>query len=86
MLPVTVPFGVVTATFLAPGVALAGVIIVICVDEFTTKLVTLIPLTVTTEAPLKFVPVMIEVVPPETSPTAADATEVMVGAALFHIA
>ena len=38
------------------------------------------PPTVTELAPEKYVPVIIEVVPPLTSPTAADATEVIVGA------
>ena len=86
MLPVTEPLGVVTATFFAPGVALAGVTIVICVAEFTTKLVTAIPLIVTEVAPKKLVPVIMEVVPPETSPTAAEATVVIVGAPEFHCA
>ena len=66
-------------TFFAPTVP-GGVTIVIWVAEFTTKLVTAVPPTVTEVVPQKLVPVRIEVVPPETSPTAAVATEVSVGA------
>ena len=80
ILPITVPTAVVTATFLAPIVVLAGVTMVIWVGEFTTKLVTLTPLTVTTEAPEKLVPVIMEVVPPASGPEAAVATEVIVAA------
>lgn len=53
---VTVPPGVVTE--MAPVVAPTGILAVICVAEFTVKLVALVPLKLTVVAPVKSVPVI----------------------------
>ena len=63
-----VPPGAVTTTFFAPRDVPAGVVIVIDVGELTVKLVTGIPSIVTDVAPVKFVPVIVAVVPPPTEP------------------
>ena len=66
--PVAVPPGAVTTTFLAPSEVPAGVTMVIEVAELTVKLVTGIPSIVTEVAPVKFVPVIVDVVPPAMVP------------------
>src|SRR5436190_1140651 len=57
---VPVPPGVVTA--IGPDVAPLGTVTVICVSEFTLKTAP-VPLNVTEEAPVKFVPVMVTLLP-----------------------
>ena len=75
--PVPVPPGVVTCTFTAPA-ACAGVVAVIEVALFTVKLVAAVPPKVTAVAPVKFVPVMVTLVPPAVGPVFGD-TVVTVG-------
>ena len=64
---VAVPPGVVTATLFEPAVP-AGVTADMEVELATIKLVASTPSTVTAVAPVKFVPVMVIVVPPPTEP------------------
>ena len=66
---VAVPSGVVTLS--GPVVAPAGTVAWIAVSEVTAK-VALTPLKVTDVAPLKFVPLMVTVVPPPTGPPAGE--------------
>ena len=61
------PPGVVTATLCAPAVP-AGVTAVMLVDETTTTLVAATPPTVTLVAPVRFVPVIVNEVPPKELP------------------
>ena len=70
---------VVTEMFLAPAV-LAGVIAVICVSEFTTKLFALAPPIITLRVPVKYIPLMVMDVPPAIGPVYGF-TDVIVGAA-----
>ena len=69
--PVAVPVEVVTATFTAPA-AWAGVVAEILVALFTVKLVAGVPPNVTAEAPVKPVPVIVTLVPPEALPDAGE--------------
>ncbi len=69
------PFGVVTTTSTAPA-ACAGVVIVMVVGESSVMLAAFPPNT--TEAPKKFVPVMVTGWPPESGPVAGS-TLVIVG-------
>lgn len=64
---VAVPPAVVTATAVAPA-ACAGVVAVMEVALLTVKLVAAVPPNVTADAPMKFVPVIVTVVPPVISP------------------
>ena len=64
---VAVPPGVVTATLLAPGVPL-GVTAVIELSELTETLVAATPPIFTTVAPVKLVPLIVIVVPPNVDP------------------
>ena len=73
-----VPPGQVTTTFCAPSDVPAGVVLVIEVAELTVKLVTGIPPIVTEVAPVKFVPVIVAVVPPAIDPLEGE-IEVKVG-------
>lgn len=61
------PPGVVTATSALPAV-LAGVYATICVAEFTVKLAAGVPPKVTADAFVKFVPVIVTLVPPAVEP------------------
>ena len=61
LLDVPVPDGVVTE--IGPVVALLGTVVVICVELFTVKEVTAVPLNLTAVAPVKFVPVIVTLVP-----------------------
>ena len=72
------PLGVVTTTLLVPAVP-AGVIQVMVVELTTLTLVVTVPPIVTIVAPVKFVPVIVTLVPPATGPLAG-AIEVTVGA------
>lgn len=74
---VAVPFGVVTATLLAPTVP-AGVLAEMEVALTTTTLVAATPFTLTLVAPVKFVPVMVNAVPPNVVPELGE-TDVIVG-------
>ena len=65
-LPVTLPPAVVTTTSLAPAVP-AGVVAVIVVELLTENVATLPPM-VTAVAPVKLVPVIVTLVPPESEP------------------
>jgi len=76
---VAVPFAVVTATLLAPAVP-AGVFAVIEVSLTTTTLVAATLFTVTLVAPVKFVPVIVNAVPPNVIPELGE-TDVIVGKA-----
>ena len=80
---VAVPPGVVTATLFEPAVP-AGVIADMEVELATIKLVASTPPTDTNVAPVKFVPVMVIVVPPPTDPDTG-LTEVMVGAGMAGV-
>src|ERR1700744_2733489 len=73
--PVPLPPGVVTTTFTAPA-ACAGVVAVMEVALVTVTDVAAVPPNVTAVAPVKFVPVMVTVVPPAIGPLAglADVT------------
>ena len=62
-----VPPAVVTAMVFAPA-APAGVTAVMLVGETTTTLVAATPPTVTLDAPVRFVPVIVIAVPPEVDP------------------
>ena len=73
-----VPPAVVTATVFAPAVP-AGVTAVMLVEETTTTLVAATPPTVTLDAPVRFVPVIVIAVPPEVDPDVGE-TEDTVGA------
>ena len=64
---VTIPPAVVTVTSLLPAVP-AGVVAVMEVALTTTKLVAAMPPTATLVAPVKFVPVIVIVVPPVIGP------------------
>ena len=75
---VTVPPEVVTATLCAPVIP-AGVSAVIEVALTTTTLVAATPPTVTLDAPVRFVPVIVIAVPPEVDPDVGE-TEDTVGA------
>src|SRR5665213_234813 len=77
---VPVPFGVVTLTVTAP--LPAAVTAVIWVAEFTTKVAALVPPNWTAVAPVKPVPVMTTVVPPDAGPDVG-ANPVMVGAGRY---
>ena len=57
---------------------MAGVVAVIEVAELTVKLVAFVAPKVTAVAPVRFVPVMVTVVPPAVGPAPGE-TEVMVG-------
>ena len=72
-----VPPAVVTAIVFAPAV-LAGVTAVILVDETTTTLVAATPPTVTLDAPVSAVPVIVIAVPPNVDPDVGE-TEDTVG-------
>ena len=61
------PPGVVTTTLAVPAVP-AGVVTVMEVALFTTRLVAVVPPMVTPVAPVKLVPVMVMLVPPATGP------------------
>ena len=74
---VAVPLGVVTATLLAPAVP-AGVFAVILVALTTATLVAATPFTFTLVAPDKFVPVIVNAVPPNVVPELGE-TDVIVG-------
>jgi hypothetical protein len=65
---VDMPSGVVTKTSTCPGVTLAGEVAVISVLLTTEKLFAAVPPKVTPVAPVKFVPVMVIVVPVESGP------------------
>ena len=65
---VAVPPGVIKTTFFKPIVAPAGVTAVTEVAETTVKLVAATPPIVTLDVPVKFVPVMVIVVPPANIP------------------
>ena len=65
--------------FLAPAV-LAGVIAVICVSEFTTKLFAFVPPIIMPSVPVKCVPLMMMDVPPAIGPVYGF-TDAIVGAA-----
>jgi hypothetical protein len=73
-----VPPAVVTATVFAPAVP-AGVTAVILVGETTTTLAAATPPTVTLDAPVRFVPVIVIAVPPNVDPDVGE-TEDTVGA------
>lgn len=73
---VAVPPGVVTATLFEPAVP-AGVTADMEVELATIKLVASTPSTVTTVAPVKFVPVMVIVVPPPTEPDTGLTAEIV---------
>ena len=76
--PVAVPPGVVTIIFFAPRLVPAGVTAVIVVALTMVKLVTGTPSIVTPVAPVKFVPVIVMEVPPESVPDDGE-TETKVG-------
>ncbi|MEN9668681.1 MAG: hypothetical protein RLZZ386_588, partial [Planctomycetota bacterium] len=76
---VAVPFGVVTATLVAPTVP-AGVTAVTLVDETTTTLAAATPPTITLVAPVKLVPVIVIAVPPAVEPVAGETKEIVGGA------
>ena len=76
-MPVALPEGVVTTTFLADPVVPAGVTPVIVVEFTTAKLVIGTPLIVAPVAPVKSVPVMVIAVPPLRVPEEGE-TEVTV--------
>ena len=80
---VAVPPGVVTATLCEPAVP-AGVTAEMEVELATIKLVASAAPTFTNVAPVKFVPVMVIVVPPPTDPDTG-LTEVMVGAGMAGV-
>ena len=73
-----VPFGVVTSTLAEPALP-AGVTHVMDVAEFTVKLVHALPPTVTADALLKLLPVMVMFMPPAVEPDVGD-TDVTEGA------
>lgn len=75
---VVVPPAVVTLTLLAPAVP-AGVLAVIEVALTTTRLVAATPFTFTLVAPVKFLPVIVNAVPPKVVPDVG-AIEVIIGA------
>ena len=75
---VAVPFGVVTATLFAPTVP-AGVTAVTLVQETATRLVAATPPTVTLVAPVRFVPVIVIVVPPAVEPDGGVIDVIVVG-------
>ena len=75
------PLLVVTTTFFAPAVPL-GVTQVMVVEFVKLGLVQVFPPTVAVIPDIKFVPVMVMVVPPVSLPTAGE-TEVTVGAGGF---
>ena len=66
-----VPPTVVTVTPTTPAVS-AGDTALIDVALFTTKLAALVEPNLTPDAPLKFVPLMVTVVPPPTGPPAGE--------------
>jgi hypothetical protein len=70
-IPVAVPPGVVTTTFAAPAVP-AGVVAVIVFAFTTDTLVAACPPIVTDVAPVRFVPVMVTLVPPAVDPLVGD--------------
>lgn len=72
------PPAVVTETFTSPAL-FAGVTAVICVSEFTVKVMAETPPKATAEVPVKPVPVRVTDVPPANGPMLGE-TEVMVGA------
>jgi hypothetical protein len=74
------PPGVVTTTSLAAPVVPVGVTAVIVVELATLKLVTAVPPIVTDVAPVKFVPVIVTLVPPAVGPETGEIA-VIVGAA-----
>ena len=74
-----VPPGVVTTTLAVPA-AWAGVVTVMDVALFTTRLVAAVPPMVTPVAPVKSVPIMVMLVPPATGPLVGEIL-VTVGAA-----
>ena len=74
-----VPPGVVTKTLAVPAVP-AGVVTVMEVALFTTRLVAAVPPMVTPVAPVKPVPVMVMLVPPAVEPLVGEIL-VTVGAA-----
>ena len=74
-----VPPAVVTLTSTVPALP-TGAVAVICVAELTVKPVAAVAPKVTAVAPLKFVPVMVTVVPPAVGPAVGEML-VMVGSA-----
>ena len=73
-----VPLGIVTRTLAVPAVP-AGVVAVMLVGLTTVTPVAATPAMVTAEAPVKFVPVIVTLVPPKVVPVAG-AMLVTVGA------
>jgi hypothetical protein len=71
------PSAVVTVTFTVPAVP-AGAVAVISVEETTVKLAAGFEPKSTAVAPVRFVPVMVTLVPPAGSPASGD-TDVTVG-------
>ena len=71
MLALLVPPGVVTKTLAVPAVP-AGVVTVMEVALFTTRLVAAVPPMVTAVAPVKSAPVMVMVVPPAAEPVVGE--------------
>jgi hypothetical protein len=71
-----VPPGVVTETAFAPAEP-AGVTAVTVVELTTTTLVAATPPTVTTPAPVRFVPVIVIEVPPLVGPELGDTDEIV---------
>ena len=69
------PLGLVTTTLTAPA-ELAGVVAVREVALTTVKFVAGVPPKVTLVAPVKFVPVIVTVVPPSVVPVAGDTEEI----------
>ena len=74
-----VPAAVVTVMLIAPAPP-AGETAVICVALFTVNDAAAVPPKLTAVAPVKFVPVIVTLVPPAVEPVAGD-REVTVGAA-----
>ena len=76
-----VPPAVVTKTLAEPAVP-AGVVAVMLVELFTVKLVAATPPIVTEVAPVRLVPVMVILVPPEVKPLVGKIL-ITVGAAMM---
>ena len=79
MFAALVPYGVVTRTLAVPALP-AGVVALIVVASTTETFVAAVPPMVTAEAPVRFVPVIVTLVPPRVVPLVGEMAVTVGGA------